>query len=92
MMKKHRGRSGDQPLKNFPTPDGGFPLFVLLMAAGISVVLREGKDFALIPAIIVFNVVLGFVQEYRALVPRDVVILEEGRAVPANIWLIEVRG
>ena len=41
-------------------------IIVLLVAAGITAVIGDTKDTLIILAIVVFNGVLGFVQEYRA--------------------------
>ncbi len=41
-------------------------IFVILGAAVVSLILGETKDFAIIMAVVVFDVVLGFFQEYQA--------------------------
>ncbi len=41
-------------------------VYIILAAAGISLVLREWEDFGIIMAVVVIDVVLGFVQEYQA--------------------------
>ena len=41
-------------------------VYIILAAAGISFLLREWEDFGIIMAVVVIDVVLGFVQEYQA--------------------------
>src|SRR5512136_1582715 len=41
-------------------------VYIILAAAGISFVLREWEDFGIIMAVVVVDVILGFVQEYQA--------------------------
>ncbi len=41
-------------------------IYVILGAALVSFVMKEFKDFAIIMAVVVFDVVLGFFQEYQA--------------------------
>lgn len=41
-------------------------IFVILGAALVSLLLRETQDFWIIVAVVVFDVILGFVQEYQA--------------------------
>ncbi|MEA4884191.1 MAG: HAD-IC family P-type ATPase [Clostridia bacterium] len=40
-------------------------VYVVLAAALVSLIMREVKDFAIIMAVVLFDVVLGFVQEYE---------------------------
>lgn len=41
-------------------------VYIILAAAGISLAVKEYTDFAIIMAVVVFDAILGFVQEYRA--------------------------
>lgn len=41
-------------------------IFVILGAALVSLFMREVKDFAIIMAVVIFDVILGFIQEYQA--------------------------
>jgi len=41
-------------------------VYIILVAAGISLLLRELGDFAIIMAVVVIDVILGFVQEHQA--------------------------
>jgi len=41
-------------------------IYIILAAAGISLLLGEWGDFAIIMAVVVIDVILGFVQEYQA--------------------------
>src|SRR5512136_2529277 len=41
-------------------------VYIILAAAGISLALGEFGDFAIIMAVVVIDVILGFVQEYQA--------------------------
>jgi len=41
-------------------------VYIILVAAGVSLVVREYSDFAIIMAVVVIDAILGFLQEYQA--------------------------
>src|SRR5574340_1300451 len=55
-------------------------VYIILAAAGISLALAEYGDFAIIMAVVVIDVILGFVQEYQA--QRTYVALNRRPASP----------
>jgi cation-transporting P-type ATPase F len=96
-------------------------VYVLLVAVGLAVVLQEWIEAGVIAAVVLVNVVVGFLQEERAekalsallamtrthatvvrdgervsvdsteLVPGDVIVLEAGDKVPADLRMLRVR-
>jgi magnesium-transporting ATPase (P-type) len=93
-------------------------IYILIMAALVSGLLKEYKDTGVILAIIIINAIVGYFQEYKAeesvralkrmvtpkarvirnghekeidsqlLVPGDIVLLESGTKVPADLRLL----
>lgn len=41
-------------------------VYIILVAAGVSFIVKEYNDFAIIMAVVVIDVILGFIQEYQA--------------------------
>jgi Ca2+-transporting ATPase len=70
-------------------------VYIILAAAGISLALGEFGDFAIIMAVVVIDVILGFVQEYQAqqtyvalkgLLKPTTTVLREGQRVEVEVW------
>lgn len=70
-------------------------VYIILVAAGVSLAVREYNDFAIIMAVVVIDVILGFIQEYQAqqtytalkglLKPTTTVIRDEERQ-EVEVW------
>jgi Ca2+-transporting ATPase len=70
-------------------------VYIILAAAGISLLLGEFRDFAIIMAVVVVDVILGFVQEYQAqrtyvtlkgLLKPTTTIIRDGQRVEVEVW------
>ncbi len=70
-------------------------VYIILVAAAVSFIVKEYNDFAIIMAVVVIDVILGFIQEYQAqqtytalkglLKPTTTVIREGGRQ-EIEVW------
>lgn len=70
-------------------------VYIILAAAGISLALGELGDFAIIMAVVVVDVVLGFIQEYQAqrtyvalkgLLKPTTTVVRDGQRVEVEVW------
>jgi Ca2+-transporting ATPase len=70
-------------------------VYIILAAAGISLALGEFGDFAIIMAVVVIDVILGFVQEYQAqktyvalkgLLKPTTTVLRNGQRLEVEVW------
>ena len=70
-------------------------VYIILAAAGISLALREYGDFAIIMAVVVIDVILGFVQEYQAqrtyvalkgLLKPTTTVIRDGERQEVEVW------
>jgi magnesium-transporting ATPase (P-type) len=70
-------------------------VYIILAAAGISLALGEFSDFAIIMAVVVIDVILGFVQEYQAqktyvalkgLLKPTTTVLRNGQRLEVEVW------
>src|SRR5512136_2509079 len=70
-------------------------VYIILVAAMVSLVAREYSDFAIIMAVVIIDVILGFVQEYQAqktytalkgLLKPTTTVLRDGERREVEIW------
>ncbi len=70
-------------------------VYIILAAAGISLALGEYGDFAIIMAVVVIDVILGFIQEYQAqrtyvalkgLLKPTTTVIRDGQRVELEVW------
>ncbi len=70
-------------------------VYIILAAAGISLTLGEFGDFAIIMAVVVIDVILGFIQEYQAqrtyvalkdLLKPTTTVIRDGQRVEVEVW------
>jgi Ca2+-transporting ATPase len=70
-------------------------VYIILAAAGVSLVLGELGDFAIIMTVVVIDVILGFVQEYQAqrtyvalkgLLKPTTTVIRDGQRVEVEVW------
>ena len=70
-------------------------VYIILAAAGISLAVGEWGDFSIIMAVVVIDVVLGFVQEYQAqrtyvalkgLLKPTTTVIRDGERVEVEVW------
>ncbi len=70
-------------------------VYIILAAAGISLLLGEYGDFAIIMAVVVIDVILGFFQEYQAqrtyvalkgLLKPTTTVIRDGQRAEVEVW------
>jgi len=70
-------------------------VYIILTAAGVSLALGELGDFAIIMAVVVIDVILGFVQEYQAertyvalkgLLKPTTTVIRDGQRMEVEVW------
>lgn len=70
-------------------------VYIILTAAAVSLALGEFGDFAIIMAVVVIDVILGFVQEYQAqrtyvalkgLLKPTTTVIRDGQRVEVELW------
>ncbi len=70
-------------------------VYIILVAAGVSLAVREFNDFAIIMAVVVIDVVLGFIQEYQAqqtytalkgLLKPTTTVIRDGERKEVEVW------
>ncbi len=72
-------------------------VYIILVAALVSLIAREYSDFAIIMAVVIIDVILGFVQEYQAqktytalkeLLRPTTTVLRAGERLEVEVWEI----
>jgi Ca2+-transporting ATPase len=70
-------------------------IYIILVAALVSLLLRETNDFLIIMVVVVADVILGFVQEYQAqksyvalknLIQPQTTVIRDGRQADVEVW------
>jgi Ca2+-transporting ATPase len=70
-------------------------VYIILVAAGVSFAVREYNDFAIIMAVVVIDVILGFIQEYQAqqtytalkgLLKPTTTVVRDGERQEIEVW------
>jgi Ca2+-transporting ATPase len=70
-------------------------VYIILVAAGVSFVVREYNDFAIIMAVVIIDVILGFIQEYQAqqtysalkgLLKPTTTVIRDGERQEIEVW------
>ena len=70
-------------------------VYIILVAAGVSLALGEYGDFAIIMVVVVIDVILGFVQEYQAqqtytalkgLLKPTTTVIRDGEREEVEVW------
>jgi Ca2+-transporting ATPase len=70
-------------------------VYIILVAAGVSFAVKEYNDFAIIMAVVVIDVILGFIQEYQAqqtytalkgLLKPTTTVLRDGTRQEVEVW------
>jgi Ca2+-transporting ATPase len=70
-------------------------VYIILVAAVVSLIAKEFSDFAIIMAVVVIDVILGFVQEYQAqktytalkgLLKPTTTVLRNGERIEVEVW------
>src|SRR4030067_23946 len=70
-------------------------VYIILVAAAVSLAVREYNDFAIIMAVVLIDVILGFIQEYQAqqtytalkgLLKPTTTVIREGQRQEVEVW------
>jgi Ca2+-transporting ATPase len=70
-------------------------VYIILVAAAVSLAVKEYNDFAIIMAVVIIDVILGFIQEYqaqrtytalRSLLKPTTTVIREGERQEVEIW------